>query len=206
MANAPTQTTPDSKLWRDQIIPRILDGQRADQRGKLKGVLENIASTFDTAAQSFDKKMRSQPWTQAGREYAASEAITEATAMLKVFADSATQHHREHMAALDAELSQVPSINEFRAVEIRDLIRDMTRSERDAFVAQNDDPEVLSAILHGPKSFPIASTDSVQRALTNFNRAHRADRVALRDDAAAYVSAVENFADMVARELRRVLR
>ena len=31
-------------------------------------------------------------------------------------------------------------------------------------------------------------------------------RVALRDDAAAYVSAVENFADMVARELRRVLR
>ena len=188
------------------IIPRVASNVREDQRGALTGVLDNAARVIDSAAQAMDKKLRGFAFTPQGRELLASEAVAEATAMVKLIADSATKDHRAHRAALDAELAHVEPINEFRATEIRTLLRDMNRNEREAFIGTASDPEVLAAIVHGPRAFPLASGDATTRALLNYNKAHRPDKVALRDDADSYVNAVDNFAEMVTRELRRVLR
>jgi hypothetical protein len=196
---------PNSNQLRS-IIPRVVANLREDQRGTATRALENIASTLDSTVQSFAKKMRGQAWTDAGREYAAAEARAEAEAALRVLADSATKDHRDHMAQLDAELAEVPTVNEFRAVEVRTLLREMSRQEREAFIAQSDDPEVLASIVHGPRSFPLASTEATERARLNFNRATRPDKVALRADTESFVSAVENFTGMVERELKRVVR
>jgi len=188
------------------IIPRVASNVREDQRAMLTGVLDNAARVIDSSVQALDRKLKGFAFTESGRELVASEAVAEATAMLRVITDSATKDHRAHMAALDAELAQVPEINEFRATEIRTLLREMKPSERELFIARNDDPEVLAAVAHGPKAFPLASDDATNRARLNFNKAFRPEKVALRDDAESYVTAIDNFADMVARELRRVLR
>jgi hypothetical protein len=188
------------------IIPRVVANLREDQRGTATRALENIASMLDSTVQAFAKKMRGQAWTDAGREYAAAEARAEAEAALRVLADSATKDHRDHMQQLDAELAEVPAINEFRATEIRSLLREMNRSERESFIAQSDDPEVLASIVHGPRSFPLASEQATERARLNFNRATRPDKVALRADTESFVSAVENYTDTVQRELKRVVR
>ena len=126
--------------------------------------------------------------------------------MLDVIASSATLRAKDHMRQLDAELADVPQIDERRALEIRGLLREMSKLDREAFITRADDPEILAAMVHGPKSFPLAGEETVSHALRNFNRAHRPDRVALRDDNETYITAIENFRDMVGRQLRAALR
>jgi hypothetical protein len=196
---------PTANLLRS-VIDRYASRVREDQRGQLTGTLHNVADVFDRAVKAADKKLKAQQWTAAGRELLMHEARAEAGAMIALIADAATKHHRDHLAALDAELSEVPTINEFRATEIRGLLRDMRKEDRDHFVSQSNDPEVLAAIVHGPASFPLVSDNAVKQALANYNRAHRASKAALRDDAATYVDVVTNFADDAQRHLADALR
>jgi hypothetical protein len=198
-------TLPTARQLRS-IIPRAVAGLRDDQRGNATGVLENIASVLDKSVQAADKKLKGQQWTEAGREFALDQARAEAEGMIKVIADGATQRHRDHLTQLEADMSEVPTINEFRAVEIRSLLRSMDTRERELFISRSDDPEVLAAVVHGPRSFPITTDEAVRSGLVNFNRTHRAPAAALADDARAFVAAVEGFADTVAREIRRALR
>ncbi|MBA3640046.1 MAG: hypothetical protein M3541_11700 [Acidobacteriota bacterium] len=181
-------------------------GFGAIKRGAATGVLENIASLFDKTVQAADKKLKGQAWTDAGREFALDAARAEAEGMLRVIADSATQRHRDHLAQLETEMQQVPEINEFRAVEIRKLLRNMETRERELFISRSCDPEVLAAVVHGPRSFPLTTDDAVTVGLTSYNRAHRPQQTALAEDARSFISAVEGFSDTVARELRRSLR
>jgi hypothetical protein len=197
---------PNSKQLRSNVIPRIAANIRDDQRGALTGALTNIAGILDATVIDFDKTTRTTALSPAGREYHVAKALTDAEGAIKVFADTATRDHRDHIAQLDAELSHVEPINEFRATEIRQLLRGMSTSEREAFIGSTGDPEVLAAVIHGPRSFPLASDGAVARGLRTFNKAHRLDKVALRDDAESYVTAVENFGEMVLRDLRRALK
>src|SRR5688500_1295657 len=144
------------------IIDRVASNVREDERGALTTTLRSMTEVFDKQVQATDKKLQAQQWSPAGRELVNNEAVAEATAMLKVQIDAATTHHRQHLAALDGELSQIDSINEFRAVEIRRLLREMPKSDRDHFISQSDDAEVLAAVVHGPQAFPIASDDAVK--------------------------------------------
>jgi hypothetical protein len=82
----------------------------------------------------------------------------------------------------------------------------MEKSERDLFLSRSDDLQVVSAVLHGLTSFPIGSDGARAKMLDTYNRRHRHDKVALRDDADAFVSEVESFVEDAARHLRDALR
>lgn len=188
------------------IINRYAERVRVDQRGPLTNTLNNIADIYDKTVQAADKKLKAQQWTPAGRELLMHEARAEAGAMIQLAVDAATRHHREHRHRLDAELSQVPTINEFRASEIRGLLRAMPKGDRDHYVMQSDDPELLASVVHGPRAFPLVSEDAVKRGMDGFNRAHRPQQVALRDDTDTFVSTVEGFAEDAQRHLRDALK
>lgn len=82
----------------------------------------------------------------------------------------------------------------------------MDRNEREMFLMRTDDPEVVAAVASAPAAFPIGSDDARKRLMENFNRAHRPDKLALANDLRAALAAVDNYRDMVLRELRKVLR
>jgi DNA-binding MarR family transcriptional regulator len=200
------QKLPTASYLRTAVIPRIVETQREDVRGPLHSTLHAMTQTFDHSVAEFDRTVKRTALTDAGRELTAADAYANATAMLAVQADAATKHQREHLAQLETKLSDVPAINEFRAAEIRNLLRGMSRNDREMFISRTEDGEVLAAVLHGPASFPLASADAQKQMLANYNRAHRAQDAALVDDLRSMIDAVENFKDTVARDLRKVLR
>lgn len=190
----------------ESIIPRVTADLRADLRGSADSTCKSIVSIARTTVRDVDRRLRDFAYREDAAQLLKHGSIAEAEGMVAITVDSATKPLREHAAQLEAELADVPAINEFRATEIRQLVRGMDRREADTLVSRSHDPEVAAAVLHGPRSFPIASSDAMQRMLSGYNKTHRPQQTALLDDARTFVSAVEGFADTVKRELRRVLR
>src|SRR5215211_4250032 len=113
---------PTANQLRTGVIPRLVEGFPETQRHSLHTLLTGMTQVFDTTVSSFDKQVRTNNYSNAGRELVAIDAFTEATGMLRVQSDAATRHHRDHLAQLREELADVPAINEFRATEIRALL------------------------------------------------------------------------------------
>ena len=200
------QALPSSRQWKDTAT-RITEKVRENLRGTVTTVLSGINTTFDAQVQSFDKKTRTHPYTPGGRDHLSAEMIAEGTSMMDVLKDAHTKNAREHFGQLQAELKAVPEIRDaFRAHYIWQRLDALDPRDRDQLLSRTDDPEVVSAVMHAPAAFPIGSDDARARMLTNFNKAHRPDKVALADDLETFLTAVDNYVDMVKRELRKVLR
>jgi hypothetical protein len=198
-------TVPTLNILRTTIDRRV-SHVRESMRNDLTKTLRSIVDTGEIQIKSTHKKLREQVWSPAGAELLKNEAIAEGVGMIKLLADAATKNARDHRGQLDRELSQVPEPpNAFLAHEVRQELKALDKSDRDFFLTRTSDPQLVSAVLHGPTAFPLGSDDARARMLSNYNKTHRPDKVALRDDAHAFVFAVEDFVEDAARHLRDVL-
>jgi hypothetical protein len=202
MAN--TNGLPTAKLERTEIIPRIADTMSTSLRDDTTATLHRICDAFDSAVRALDKKLTSQNWTPAGREFAINEAKVEFDAFTQALADGAVKHAKAHASQLEAELAQVPEPNFFIASQIWKRLDAMNASEIDVFLSQSDDPQVLSAVMSAPAAFPYGSPAARGKLLMNYARAHKPEKVALLNDCNQFTDAVQNFRDSMVRSFKKI--
>ena len=198
--------TPSSKTWRSEIVPRLVADLHEGLRGTVTDALTQLNDVFDKQIAAFDGKTKTHPYTEGGRNYLAGELNSQAVGLATTLVDSRMNGARDHLRQLEKEMKAVPSLDAFRAAYIWQKLDAMERNDRETFLMRTDDPEIAAAVASAPAAFPIGSAEARERLMLNFNRAHRPDKVALATDLRNALAAVDNYKDMVLRELRKVLR
>jgi hypothetical protein len=119
--------------------------------------------------------------------------------------DRATKGVRAHAEQLRAELTKVlEPANWIVTDRIWRKLDAMSDAEREAFLRQTADEQVIAAVVHAPGAFPLASEATLRTLLTNYARAHRPEKMKLLDDAEAFVQIVDEFRDALLRRFREI--
>jgi hypothetical protein len=198
---------PGANMWRGELLPRWESRVRENLRGKVREVGLSALDVATTSVQSVNTKLQRQVWRPDGAELLKRETIFAAEGQIDIFASRATTQARDHLGQLRNELERVPEpTNGFSAQAIWLKLDGLDPHDRNRLIANTDDPQVVSAVLHAPSVFALGSDDARRRMLASYNRAHRPQQVALANDLEAFISVVDEVTAGVKRLVRDALR
>ena len=197
-----------TELFAETLIPQHTQRVPENARHVFTSTAKSMVESGKAQLREFSNKLKTGLYVGGAREYLAAELRDEARAMFDISETAVTTGIRESLEQFRALAATVPPIDYHAAREIRDVLRGMTKEDRERAVTLSADPQVAAAVIHAPGGgIGLGVSDNAKRqVLVNFNKAHRAELMQRMADAEATIAAIEEFRRTVAAELRDALK